>query len=128
MADWFLDPVTGDLVVTDDVRFTSKLETVVQSITLRSNAFKGEWFMDLDNGLLEFDTDGSIKQGDTTIVLGGKYNQAKLSAAFRRMLVNTTGVDKVTKLLVSFDGTTRTTTIDWEVKAGDDFISGSNDI
>jgi hypothetical protein len=129
MADWLLDPITHDLVVsTGDVQFTSGTDTVRQRLDLRANAFKGEWFLDLDNGLLEIDTDGTVKQGDTSVVLGGKYDQARVTAAFRKMLIETEGVDLIRELNVSFDGTTRTSSFSWTVKAGDDYISGSLDI
>jgi len=128
MADLLLDLVTQDLVITDDLSFTTGIVTVRQKITLRSQSFKGEWFADLDNGLLEMDTTGDIKQGDETVVLGGKFEQAKLTSAFRKMLSDTEGVDEIIQLAITFDGTTRKLSADWEVRAGEEFISGSLDI
>ena len=114
MPDIFLDAVTGDMVVTDDIRFTTGIEIVSQSIALRMDATKGEWFADLDNGV-PYDE-----------ILGGKPSVARVEAIFRKVLVETPGVDSVTSLIVT--GSTRNMTITWEVRAGTEFISGSKDL
>ena len=117
MADIYLDPITGDMVVTNDIRFTEGVETVVQKIELRLSAIKDEYRYDLDNGV---DYLGKI--------WGQKPSDAELSSIFRKVLIETPGVDSVTKLVVTQDRTTRESTVDWQVKAGDDYIDGSRDI
>lgn len=117
MADIFLDPVTGDMVVTDDIRFTQGVETVVQLIELRLSAIQGEWRYDLDNGI---DYVGEI--------WGAKPDKARISAIFRLALIETEGVDQVTKMVVTYNAATRLFTVDWQGKAGEDFIDGSRDV
>ena len=117
MADLYLDPVTGDLVVTNDVSFTTGIATVRQRVENRMSAAKGEWFADLDRGI---DYYGEI--------LGQTYDSAKITAIFRKTLIETEGVDKCTQLLVDFAGATRTLTVTWEALVGDEVISGSLDL
>ncbi len=128
MADWLLDPITHDLVVTDDVSFTSGIGIIAQAIDLRMNAFKGEWFANLERGFLEIDTVGALGASDTTLVLGGKYSQAGVTSAARKLLIDTPGVDQVISLTVSFDGGTRSVSITWRVRAGQEYIDGEFDI
>ncbi len=117
MADIFLDPITGDMVVTDDIRFTAGVETVVQLIELRLSAVQGEWRYDLDNGI---DYLGEI--------WGAKPDKARISSIFRNTLIETEGVDQVTKMAVTYTAATRVFTVDWQVLAGEDFIDGSRDV
>ena len=117
MADLYLDPVTGDLVITNDLRFTAGIETVRQRAELRMGATKGEWAFNLDDGI---DYNGAI--------LGQPYDQARITAIYRKRLVETDGVDKVTKVLVTYTGTTRTLNVTWEAIVGDEVISGSLDL
>ena len=117
MPDIYLDTVTGDMVVTDDIRFTTGIEIVAQSIELRMDATKGEWFADLDNGI---DYNGEI--------LGQKFDEANLTRIFRKVLIDTPGVDQVTRLDVTFNGQTRATTITWEARVGDEYLNGSKDL
>lgn len=117
MADLYLDPDTNDLEIVGGLRFTQGIETVTQAITLRMHAAKGEWFADLDNGIDYF---GEI--------FGQKPDIPKVSAIFRKTLIETKGVDRVTSLIVTYAGATRTINVSWEVKAGAAYISGSLDL
>lgn len=117
MSDIFLDPITGDMTITDDFRFTTGMETVAQEIKLRLDATKGEWFADLDNGI---DYHGEI--------LGHKPSDERVSAIFRKALIETPGVDKVNKLIVNRDAATRLLSIDWEVSVGSEILDGSQDL
>lgn len=117
MADLYLNPLTGDLEIVSDLRVTRGIETVAQSIMLRMHATKGEWFADLDNGIDYF--------GD---ILGKAPDIAKATATFRKALIETPGVDRVTTLNVTYSGSTRDLSVTWEVKAGAEYISGSLDI
>ncbi len=117
MADIYLDPVTGDMVVTNDFRFTTGLETVAQKLRLRMDATKGEYFADLNNGV---DYHGEI--------LGHDPSDERVSAIYRKVAIETPGVDRVTKMVVNRDGSTRLLSVDWEVLVGDEVISGSQDL
>lgn len=128
MADLLLDPITKDLVIVTDLSFTTGITTVAQRLELKFRSFKEEWAFDLDNGFLEIDKDGDLQPSDTTVILGGKYNQANVTAAARKLLIETDGVDEIVSLVVSFEGSTRTGSIDWKIRAGEEFTSGSLDI
>ena len=117
MADIYIDPITGDMPVTDDIRFTQGIETVVQLIELRLSAVQGEWRYDLDNGI---DYLGEI--------WGAKPDKARIASIFRKVLIDTEGVDRVTELTVDYNDTTRVFSIDWQVLALGEFIDGSRDI
>lgn len=117
MADIYLDPVTDDIVVTNDIRFTAGVETVRQRIDLRMDLTKGEWFADKDAGVDYF---GEI--------LGREYDEQRTTAIFRKRLIETEGVDRVLTLTVNYTRSTRALAIYWEVAVGDEVVSGSKDL
>lgn len=88
--------VDGDLVVDTDVHFTSGLQAVTQEIMIRLKTFRGEWFLDLDEGVPYYQD-----------LLGQKYNEVKARTAFRNEIQKAPYVTKVISLEVSFDRATR---------------------
>lgn len=103
---------TGDLVVDSDAHLTTGLLAVKQGASIRLQMFRGEWFLDLDFGVPYLERDGVDA---SEALLGQVYNEARARAAFREMLVDTPGVLDITKLAVSFDGSTRRLSVDWRV-------------
>lgn len=90
----------GDLV------FVSGIDAVVQQCRVVLQMFQGEWFLNLDAGIPYWQS-----------ILGEK-TRAAIEAArifFRRELELVSGVDKVTKLDISYSGTSRTLTVNWQV-------------
>src|ERR1700690_705374 len=100
--DLALDPITGDLVVGTDLSFTSGLQAVAQSCRIALQLFRGEWFLNLDQGIPYFQS-----------ILGQKPSIAIPAArlAFAAALRGVAGVTTVPVLNVTFDGPTRTMTI-----------------
>lgn len=90
----------GDLV------FTSGIDAVVQGCRIVLQMFQGEWFLNLDAGIPYWQS-----------ILGKKPAIAIEAARifFRRELELVDGVDKVTKLDISYSGSSRTLTINWQV-------------
>lgn len=114
-VDWALDPITNDLII--PMRFTNGLEAVVQGLSIRIRTFLGEWFADLGEGL---DWDGEI--------LAQKFNDIRIRAEFRRVILKTPGVISIEKLIATWEGDVRTLTVDWEVRGDSGLISGSLEV
>lgn len=90
----------GDIVV------TSGVDAIVQSCRIALQMFQGEWFLNLDAGIPYWQS-----------ILGQKPRVAIEAARifFRRELELVDGVDKVTKLDISYTGSSRLMTITWQV-------------
>lgn len=103
-VDLLLD-TDGDLVVAvTDLVFSSGVESVAQALRIRLLTFRGEWFLDLDNGVPYYQD-----------LLGQKFDQITAQAAFREAIVGTDNVDEILSLSTSFDGATRTLNVSWAV-------------
>ena len=103
-TDRKLDPVTGDLVVTDDLEFISGVDGVRQGIQRRLNLFKGEWFLDEDTGTPWYQD-----------ILGQKFSEIKVRDAMRTAILDTPGAGELISMNISFALTTRVLTVSWEV-------------
>lgn len=96
----------GDLVVGTDLSLSSGLAAIVQGVRIRTQTFRGEWFLDLDHGVPWF-----------TDILGQKYNEIRVRAAFRDAILDTPGIASLTSLRVDFSAGTRLLTVAWEAKS-----------
>ncbi len=104
-VDLLLDD-DGDLYVdAGGIYFSSGLRAVTQGIRLRMQTFKGEWFLDLDHGVPYWQD-----------ILGQKYNETKIRAAFRKAIEDTPGVTRVLELEVDFDNATRQLSVSWKAQ------------
>lgn len=90
----------GDLVL------VSGLDAIVQGCRIVLQMFQGEWFLNLDVGIPYWQS-----------ILGQKPAVAIAAARifFRRELEAVEGVERVTKLDISYTGATRTLSITWQV-------------
>lgn len=88
-GDWKIEK--GDFVMVSD------LEAITQSVLIRLQFFKDEWFADLDAGIPYFDS-VFVKTPD----LGA------LRSVFRQAILDTPGVLDVLELELDLDGSTRT--------------------
>lgn len=104
--DLLLD-LDNDLVVTTDLQFTRGIPAIVQSCRIALQMFKGEWFLDLDAGIPYFED-----------ILGAKptIGAAVARQEFLRELQLVEGVVEVTRLNITFEPTTRTLTVRWQVQ------------
>lgn len=98
---------TNDLVfVNGDLQFSRGVDAIVQQCRISLQMFQGEWFLDLDAGIPYWQS-----------ILGSKPAVA-LSAAriyMRRELELVPGVAKVLRMDVSYTGSSRTLTANWQV-------------
>lgn len=103
--DLLLD-ADNDLVIGSDLSFSSGLAGVVQSCRIALQMFRGEWFLDLDAGIPYWDQ-----------ILGQRADVAIAIARdeYRRELLEVEDVLAVLKLEVSFENSTRTLRIRWQV-------------
>lgn len=106
------DPATGDLKIDSDIHFTTGGDAVQQMIQTRMQTFRGEWFLDLDEGVPYMEND-SVSASEA--LLGARFDEIKTRQAFNELLVSTPGVAKVETLSVSFDAKTRVLSVSWRV-------------
>lgn len=103
------EPVTLKMNASGEVvvpwQFVSGVEAVNVGITTRLKLFAGEWFLDLEAGVPYW-----------TDVLGQKFDDRKVRAAFRREILTCPGVAEIRSLEAAFDGATRELTVAWEVR------------
>lgn len=102
--DLLLD-VDGELVIDSDAQFSTGLDAVVQGCRLRLQLFRGEWFLNLDEGVPYYQD-----------ILGQKYNEQNVRAAFRNALVSVPNVDSIIRLELDFNRGTRVLTVTWQVR------------
>ncbi len=108
-VDLLLDE-DGDLVVSDDLRLSSGLSAVSQSVRIRLQTFMGEWFLDLSLGVPYYQS-----------LLGHRFSVETAQDVFRKEILASRGVSSVTKLEVSFDAAARRMSVYFEA----DTIHGS---
>ena len=104
-VDLKIDKLTNELVITDDVAFSTGIEAVEQGLRLRLNLFVGDWFLNEAEGV---DYYGEI--------LGQKFNEVRVRGAVRPVILAAPGVSELLSLSAQYDGTTREVTIAWQVK------------
>jgi hypothetical protein len=102
--DFLLDS-DNELVIDRDFAFASGQSGAAQVIRNEMEAFKGEWFLDLDDGTPWYQE-----------ILGKKYNEVRISQVMRTRLLAISIVDSVIEMSSEWDGATRTMTVYWEVK------------
>lgn len=95
-----LSETTGDLVL------VTGMKGIGQACQLAILSFEGEWFADLESGVPWYQD-----------ILGQKREEAKVRTAMREALLSVDGVTKIERLELSWEGTSRTLSVDWEVTA-----------
>ena len=102
-VDLLLD-ADNDIVVTDDLQFSRGLTAVAQGIRVRMQLFKGEWFLNLDAGIPYLERPGVTSD---EAIIGGKFNELRARAVFRKAILSTPGVLGIEKLDIKFTTSTR---------------------
>lgn len=122
--DFALDPATGDLVI--PARFSRGLEAAVQQARICMLACRGEWFLDLDNGVPYLERDGVPAE---EALLGQKFDANKATAMMRNALANASLIVEVISLNVTFDRAARAMTVRWEGRTSfGDLVSDDLDL
>lgn len=108
----------GDLVVDSDAHFTpvDSVQAVAQGIRLRLQLFRGELFWNTDAGMPYLRRD-DMAEGEA--ILGSKFDELKVRAAFRAEIVKAPGVGTLDELVVTFNRATRATLVRWHVTTTD---------
>ena len=110
--DLKIDSLTGELSLDgDDLTFSTGVDAVAQGLKQRILLFKGEWFANLDEGVPYYDNEETGEVG----ILGSKFNEERIRAAIRSVILATPGVSSIRSLSAQYDGATRTVTIAWNV-------------
>jgi hypothetical protein len=112
-VDWAIDLDTGDLEF--PLRYTTGLEAVAQAIRIRLLNFKGEWFLNLDDGIPYLARkDGSVTRAEA--LLGQRWDEQKFTAEIRTAIMAAPHVDDLPELSVVFDGPTRTASVTFKAR------------
>lgn len=99
------DLLTGDLIVTTDIQFSTGLEAVAQGIRQRLLLFAEEWFLNLEVGVPWFQE-----------ILGRKFNEDRARPAFRDAILRTPAVAELVDLALNFDPETRILDVRWRAR------------
>lgn len=111
--DLAIDPITGDMIVTDDVQFVRGVDAIAQLIRIAVLMFAGEWFADLDEGIPYFLRPG-VNAG--LVILGQRFREARVLASFRPAIAAVEGVAEIVSLSASFERATRLMSVQWVVR------------
>lgn len=96
-------------------RFTRGAEAVAQRILVRLRNIKGEWFLDLENGVPWFQS-----------ILGSKFSEPEIRGIVADVIGKTPGVTETISLIISFDASTRRLDISFETSTVfEDTVTGS---
>lgn len=113
MSDLKLDLETGDLVLEDgDLLLDSGQEAIQQNLYQRLKCYKGEWFLDLSDGVPYYQD-----------ILKKNPNPLTVDAALKTAILGTPGVLELTSFNLNLDTVTRTLYLDFIV----DTIEGEID-
>jgi len=105
MADLALDPLTGDILIKDAaLSIVRGDDALLQHLALRLRFFLGEWFLDLRVGIPYFE-DVLIKNPNLVTVQG----------IFREVILETPGVESISRFDLEVDPATRIMTLDFTV-------------
>lgn len=105
-----LDPETWDLAL--PIRWIRGAEAIAQRILVRLRWFKGEWFLDENQGIPYFQVLLGVKSPDIALVSG----------LLRRAILSTPGVARVQSLDLSYDSSTREASLAFVAETDDGAI------
>lgn len=93
--------------------FDSDLTAVVTGVRTRILLIAGEWFLNLDAGVPWYARDGV---DPSTVILGSKYDEARIRPSILRAILGTPGVLEVTQLRIVFEPALRNVVITWQAR------------
>lgn len=95
--DLKLDPVSGDIDISKGALVLLEgVDAIIQNLRIRLRFFLGEWFLDTRLGVPYFQK-----------LLGQKLNKAAVQSIFRKAILGTSGVKKVSAIQVDYEGISR---------------------
>jgi len=105
MADLALDITTGDVLIKDTtLSIVRGDDALLQHLALRLRFFLAEWFLDLRVGIPYFED-----------ILIKNPNLITVQAIFREVILETPGVDSVSRFDLSVNASTRVLSLDFTV-------------
>lgn len=110
MTDIFIDPLTGDIDLTNNVmRLTVSIEELSrQRVQIWLNLFKGEWFANITAGIPYLANDNNPEQ------LLGTTTKDVFDLAIKTGITTRPGIVEIVSYTSSLDNPTRTLTINFE--------------
>ncbi len=106
---FLVDPSTGDVGVSQGLRFTPDLITyTAQRLFDNLCFFLNEWFLDLNEGIPYFEK-----------IIGQKPDLPLVDTLYRRAILATVGVGAITNLKLDFDRATRILAVRFEATLTD---------
>ena len=105
MKDIQLDHLNHDLdIQSNDLVMVEGIDDIVQNVKIRLWFFYAEWFLNTGIGMPYF-----------TDILVKIPNLANIEAIVKREILNSYGVNEITKFKLTFDRATRKATIDFQI-------------
>lgn len=96
-GDLYLDPLTGDLVLTaTDVLIAKGTTAIAQSLLQRLRTFRGEWFLDTTLGVPFHE-----------VVFAKGVNLQVVRSILRRIILETPGISSASDLVLDYDNARR---------------------
>lgn len=114
--DWKSDPITGELVLDDDIVMVGGIDSIRQDLEERFGYARGEWFLDPQDpeALPVFEN-----------ILLRNPNLAAIRSLYERLALATPGVKAILALTVSLDNATRRLIVRWTASTDLGEISGT---
>lgn len=115
--DVALDSLTHDLVFTDgELTTVTRLDAIAQHVKVRLLFFKGEWELNLDEGVPYW----------TDILVVGPDLRA-IESLLRQVVLSTPGITSITSFSIDHDRSARTLALVFEAVTADGLILTSDD-
>ncbi len=123
-VDLLLNKTTHDVVlVGGDWDWSKDSDAVAQAIKIAVSMHKGEWFLDIEEGVAYFERPGVTAD---QAILGSKFDAAKVQAEYVRVIRGVAGVKELISVRADFNSKTRTLSVSWTVTTEyDDTITDS---
>ncbi len=112
-VDILLDEDNNFTFINGVLQFSRGLQAVRQGQRLRLLAVRGEWFMDLDDGVPWMERDGVPKN---IAILGQKFNRSRLLNEARKALFATPGTTSILQLIANFESKSRVATLQYQTR------------
>lgn len=116
MSDLRITETTGDIeLVSGDLILTVNEETIDQHVRANLRSFKGEWFLNLDDGVPYYQE--ILKKNQSPVIV---------DAILKEAILNSYGVTELTAFDIKVDTETRKLFLTFEVNTIEGFLSFEN--
>ena len=113
MSDLRINETTGDLDLSGgDLILTENEETIDQHVRANLRSFKGEWFLNLDEGVPYYQD-----------ILKKNQSPVLIDAILKEAILNSYGVTELTAFEIKVDTETRKMFLDFEINTVEGFLS-----